>query len=83
MDALTFGTPVLLRRLTSAEARKLPVHEITYSKIISGLGMMRDQFVDLCILLGCDYAGKIRMIGPEKALDLIREHKTIEGSSRP
>merc|ERR1719357_123883 len=38
----------------------------------------QDQFVDLCILLGCDYVDKIKGIGPKKAIELIKKHKTIE-----
>jgi flap endonuclease-1 len=37
-----------------------------------------EQFVDLCILLGCDYCGTIRGIGPKKAVELIKQHKSIE-----
>lgn len=36
------------------------------------------QFVDLCILLGCDYLDPIPKIGPHTALKLIREHGTLE-----
>ena len=54
--------------------------EIKYDKILSGLGITAEQFIDLCILLGCDYAGKIKGIGPKKALTLIRDCKTIEKS---
>jgi 5'-3' exonuclease len=37
------------------------------------------QFIDLCILLGCDYLESIKGIGPKTALKLIREHENIEG----
>lgn len=37
-----------------------------------------DQFIDLCILCGCDYTGKITNIGPVRAYDLIKKHKNIE-----
>jgi flap endonuclease-1 len=37
-----------------------------------------DQFVDLCILLGCDYLDPIPKVGPSTALKLIREHGTLE-----
>lgn len=40
--------------------------------------IIRAQFVDLCILLGCDYLDPIPKIGPQTALNLIREHKTLE-----
>ena len=37
------------------------------------------QFIDLCILLGCDYVDPIPKVGPNTALKLIREHGTLEG----
>jgi len=36
------------------------------------------QFVDLCILLGCDYLDPIPKVGPSTALKLIRDHGTLE-----
>lgn len=36
------------------------------------------QFIDLCILLGCDYCGTIKGIGPKRAIDLIKLHGSIE-----
>lgn len=36
------------------------------------------QFVDLCILLGCDYLDPIAKIGPNTALKLIRDHGSLE-----
>ncbi|KAI9348174.1 PIN domain-like protein [Obelidium mucronatum] len=78
MDTLTFGTPVLMRHLTFSEARKMPVMEIELSKVLEGLEMTMDQFIDMCILLGCDYCDSIKGIGPTRAVSLIKEHKNIE-----
>lgn len=78
MDALTFGTTVLLRNLTVAEARKLPIKEYYYNRVLEELGLTKDEFIDLCILLGCDYCDSIRGIGPRRAIDLIKQHKTID-----
>ncbi|KFB47549.1 AGAP011448-PA-like protein [Anopheles sinensis] len=78
MDALTFGSTVLLRRLTFSEARKMPVQEFTYEKVLKGFELTQDEFIDLCILLGCDYCDTIRGIGPKKAIELINKHRTIE-----
>lgn len=79
MDTLTFDAPVLLRHLTFSEQRKEPILEIHLDKVLEGLEMEREQFVDLCILLGCDYLDPIKGIGTTTALKLIREHKTLEG----
>lgn len=78
MDALTFGTSVLLRHLTFSEARKMPIQEFHLDKVLEGLGMNQAEFIDLCILLGCDYCPSIRGIGPKRAIELLQKHKTIE-----
>ena len=43
MDALTFGSSVLLRRLTFSEAKKMPVQEIHYDKVLSGLDLTKEE----------------------------------------
>lgn len=78
MDALTFGTNILLRHLTFSEARKMPIKEFHLANVLEGFEMDQDMFVDLCILLGCDYVDKIRGIGPKKAIELVKKHKNIE-----
>ena len=101
MDALTFKTPKLLRKLTFSQvlidktiARLLrylnclnyclqgnkaqPIVEIDFELAMSGLDLTYEQFVDLCILCGCDYCGSVRGVGPKTALKLIRQYKTIE-----
>merc|ERR1711939_24703 len=64
MDTLCFDSPVLLRHLTFAEQRKEPIQEIFLDRVLEGLNMDRKQFVDLCILLGCDYLDPIPKVGP-------------------
>ena len=61
-----------------SEAKKLPIKEINLEKVLKDLEMDMHQFVDMCILLGCDYAPPIRGIGPRKAFELIQKHKSIE-----
>ncbi|KAA0194021.1 hypothetical protein HAZT_HAZT004178 [Hyalella azteca] len=78
MDALTFGTPVLLRHLTFSEARKMPIKEITLAKVLDEAGLSQDEFIDLCILLGCDYCDSIRGIGPKRAIELIQKNRSID-----
>ena len=36
------------------------------------------KFIDLCILMGCDYCDTIKGIGPKRAIELIQKHKSIE-----
>lgn len=78
MDALTFGSTVLLRHLTFSEARKMPVKEINYNKVLEGFGLTSREFIDLCILLGCDYCEGIKGIGPKRAIELMNSYRDIE-----
>jgi flap endonuclease-1 len=78
MDCLTCGTPLLIRNLTYSEVRKSPLMEISIDKVLQGLNLTMDQFIDLCILLGCDYSAKIKGIGPVRALEFIRKYGSIE-----
>eukprot|EP01133_Synstelium_polycarpum_P019474 gene19474-23325_t len=78
MDSLTLGATILLRRLSFAEARKLPIMEFELSKVLEGLELTHEQFIDLCIILGCDFCDTIKGIGPKKGYDLIKKHGTIE-----
>ncbi|CAG9570902.1 unnamed protein product [Danaus chrysippus] len=78
MDALTFGANVLLRHLTFSEARKMPVQEFHLDQVLRGLELEQTEFIDLCILLGCDYCGSIKGIGPKRAIELIKQHRSIE-----
>jgi flap endonuclease-1 len=73
-DTLAFGAPVLLQDIVNGDQ----VTEINLSMALSGLDLSREQFIDLCILLGCDYCPKIKGIGPVKAIKYISSFKTIE-----
>ncbi|EXB57564.1 Flap endonuclease 1 [Morus notabilis] len=78
MDSLTFGAPRFLRHLMDPSSRKVPVMEFEVAKILEELNLSTDQFIDLCILSGCDYCDSIRGIGGQTALKLIRQHGSIE-----
>ncbi|KAH7885537.1 PIN domain-like protein [Phlebopus sp. FC_14] len=73
MDTLTFASPILYRHLTFSEAKKAPISEVILEKALEGLEMSMSQFIDLCILLGCDYLEPIKGVGPKSALKLIKE----------
>jgi flap endonuclease-1 len=52
MDILTFGSPIIIRNLTSFN--KPPIH-IEIKTILDNLDLTYEQFIELCILFGCDY----------------------------
>ena len=74
MDILTFGSPILIRGLSQKKSTK----EINLMKVLKDFNMSTDEFIDLCILLGCDYLPTIPRIGPKRAFDLIKYYGSIE-----
>lgn len=45
MDALTFGSPVLLRHMTFSEARKMPIQEFQLDSVLETMEMSRDEVI--------------------------------------
>jgi flap endonuclease-1 len=46
MDTLTFGAPVFIRNMFQPESRKIPVNEVTLSKVLEGLELKMPEFID-------------------------------------
>lgn len=76
MDTLPFGANILIRQLNAKKDSE--VIEYSLPKLLEKLQIGHKEFVDLCILLGCDYCEKIPGLGPKRALTLIQKHRTIE-----
>ncbi|KAG6467141.1 hypothetical protein ZIOFF_075042 [Zingiber officinale] len=60
MDTLTFGVPRCLHHLMDPSSKKISVMEFDVSKVLEELRLTMDQFIDLCILSGCDYCDNIK-----------------------
>ncbi|KAM0681806.1 Elongation of fatty acids protein 2 [Glugoides intestinalis] len=78
MDALCFGTPILLRNMNASQAKKLDIDEYRLEFVLKELELTMDSFIDMCILMGCDYCDTIKGIGYKRAYELIKNHGTIE-----
>ncbi len=62
MDIMTFGGNKIYRNILSYEKEKISVE---LNDILKELKLTYEQFVELCILFGCDYCDKIKDIEPE------------------
>ncbi|KAM0752303.1 flap endonuclease 1-A [Meredithblackwellia eburnea MCA 4105] len=78
MDTLTFNSPIVLRHLTFSEARKMPINIISLSDVLKGLDLTMDQFIDMCMLCGCDYLEPIKGVGAKTAYKLVKEYESME-----
>ena len=64
---------------TAAAGKGHPVVSIHLNKVLEELKLTMPQFIDFCILCGCDYCGTIKGIGPKTAYNLLLQHNSIEG----
>ena len=86
-DCLLFGSPILIRNLTSSGRRKLPGKN-AYVKVnpefirlkpgLKKMGVLQKQLVDMAILIGTDFNEGIKGIGPKKSLNLIKKAGNLE-----
>jgi flap endonuclease-1 len=88
-DCLLFGTPILVRNLTSSGRRKLPNKQayvkvgpelIKLSNGLKAMGVSQKQLIDMAILIGTDFNDGIKGIGPKKSLNLIKKTGNAENA---
>lgn len=79
MDSLVYGCPNLIRNCIDKDLKRKGVVSIfNYDKLIESLNLDHSQFVEFCILCGCDYCPSVPKIGNITALKLFQKHKDIE-----
>lgn len=69
MDILTFGAPVILRDFSN---KKKHVRHFNLFKALKEMDITDDQFIDICILLGCDYCPSMKGWGP---IEIFKRYK--------
>jgi len=69
MDSLVFGSPKVIKGLSIGDKKWMWMIEAP--KVLEGLGLDKQQFIEFSILCGTDYSSKIGNIGPIKAYSMI------------
>ena len=81
-DTLLYGSPRMVRNLTSHGARRfgrvMTAEVIDLPETLEEHEITREQLVDLGIMVGTDFHPGIKGIGPKTGLKLIRKHGTME-----
>lgn len=75
VDLLAFGCTKIIRNM---KFRDDEIEVFDYNQIINDMDLTHEQFIDLCIMLGCDYTPRIIGIKSDLALALIKKYKCIE-----
>ena len=83
MDVLTFGSPRQIKNLFDVEGSRAkqpkPAQEIDLEKVLASLSYTQDQFIEFCILCGCDYLPHLARIGPKTAVQLLQKEGSLAG----
>jgi len=86
-DSLLFGSTRLIRNLNLTGKRKLPRKEIyveikpeiiELNELLQKLRITREQLILIGIITGCDYFEGVKGYGPKKALELVRQYKSLD-----
>jgi flap endonuclease-1 len=74
MDIMTFGANKIYRNLTSYKKETL---EVSMEDVLNTLNLNYEQFVELCLLFGCDYCDKLNDMKPELIYKYYSKNKNI------
>ncbi len=84
-DSLLFGAPVLARNITISGRRRLHGRTITVeperirlTAALEGLGIGREELIQVGVLVGTDFNEGVRGVGPKTALKIVREGRFEE-----
>ena len=79
MDTMAYGCPKLIRNCIDRSLKRKDVVSIfTYETILKHMKLTEEQFLNFCILCGCDYCPMIPKVGPVTALQLVKQYNTID-----
>jgi flap endonuclease-1 len=81
-DTLAHGCPLIINKflgsIHNGSKMEEMVETINLHQILIELNLTFKEFVDVCIMSGCDYNKNIRGIGAIKSWTLIKDHHSIE-----
>lgn len=79
IDTLAFGSPIMIKEFTKGETKeKKTLTCIRLDDLLENFKLNYTEFVDFCILSGCDYNINIRGLGTDGSYKQILAHKRIE-----
>ena len=80
MDTMAYQCPKLIRNCIDKDLKRKGdiISIFDYNQLISDIDLTHDQFLEFCILCGCDYCPVVPKIGNVTALRLIKQYKNIE-----
>lgn len=79
MDTMAYQCPKLVRNCIDKSIKRSDIVSVfDYEKMIEGMELTHEKFLDFCILCGCDYCPIVPKIGTVTAMKLVKNHNNIE-----
>ncbi|MFW5929372.1 MAG: flap endonuclease-1 [Halobacteriota archaeon] len=79
-DSLLFGAPALARNLTirGRKGSDLTPEVVELESVLDGLGLTREQLIEVAVLVGTDYNDGVHGVGPKTAVDVVLDGEVRE-----
>lgn len=74
-DALVYGARVII---TKVDGKNKTFDYMVIDDILERIGLTFNQFVEVCIMIGCDYNERPSKLGPKTALKLMKKYGSYE-----
>ena len=79
MDTLAYGCPIMIRNCIDKSIRRPDiVTTFNFERMLADFKMNHFEFIDMCILCGCDYCPTIPKVGSIRSFQNIQQFKSIE-----
>lgn len=76
-DLMAYGTNISTTDILLSRDDVRFFECVLLTKVVEKLGLTYEQFLDLCIMCGCDYNSNVRGIGPHKSLLLLKKYGNV------
>ena len=72
-DTIVYGAKFVITKMDG-----MTITIVDYNEMLSTLSLTSNEFIDLSILLGCDYCKTVKGVGPVTAFELMKKYRSID-----
>jgi len=81
-DMLVHGSQVLFKDMFATMNRNPKKCSVfVLETILTELDITRDQYIDMSVMMGCDFSKRIKDVGPAKVYNLVKSKGDIQGAT--
>lgn len=77
-DTYAYGAPLTIIGFSKSFGERSTMEVVVLETLLQDLEMTQDQFIDLCVMAGCDFNKNVPGVGVGKSYKLLRQYGSIE-----